>query len=148
MKKSKSAPKSSKKPKKVQKHASKPKTHVKAAKVKSMASKAARQKQRPMGKHVSKERLSQLRRAQPPEVKDIASSARVEIDALKENLQPHYTFIEQEVEVPKAPIILDKVYLQRLSFEIAGIRSALERMNKQLDKLERELSVASKSGED
>ena len=46
----------------------------------------------------------------------------------------------QEVVMPKAPVVLDKVYLQSISFEIAAMRSAMDRIGRQLDKLERELN--------
>ncbi|MEM3399215.1 MAG: hypothetical protein QXP42_00075 [Candidatus Micrarchaeia archaeon] len=42
------------------------------------------------------------------------------------------------IELPK-PKIPDKVYLQTISFEIAGIRRGIEKMNKQLQALEEKL---------
>jgi hypothetical protein len=45
----------------------------------------------------------------------------------------------QEVSMPKPPIVFDKVYLQSMNYEMASMRSALERISKQLDKLDREL---------
>lgn len=72
--------------------------------------------------------------------RDIPSKARDEIESLKMSMQPHFTTVEHEVEVPRATQVMDKVYLQRISFEIAGIRQAIERMNKQLSRLESELS--------
>ena len=46
----------------------------------------------------------------------------------------------QEVVLPKPTIVFDKVYLQSIKFEIAGIRQTIERVSRQLDKLEKELS--------
>ncbi|MEM4348542.1 MAG: hypothetical protein QXN37_03160 [Candidatus Anstonellaceae archaeon] len=46
----------------------------------------------------------------------------------------------KEVTLPKPQIVLDKVYLQSIKFEIAGIRQTMERVSRQLDKLEKELS--------
>jgi hypothetical protein len=46
----------------------------------------------------------------------------------------------QEVVLPKPTIVFDKVYLQSIKFEIAGIRQTMERVSRQLDKLEKELS--------
>ena len=46
----------------------------------------------------------------------------------------------QEVALPKPTIVFDKVYLQSIKFEIAGIRQTMERVSRQLDKLERELT--------
>lgn len=45
----------------------------------------------------------------------------------------------QEVVLPKPTIVFDKVYLQGIKFEIAGIRQTMERVSRQLDKLEKEL---------
>ena len=45
----------------------------------------------------------------------------------------------QEVMLPKPSIIFDKVYLQSIKFEVAGIRQTMERVSRQLDKLEKEL---------
>lgn len=47
--------------------------------------------------------------------------------------------LQQEVNLPKPPIVFDKVYLQSMKYEMASMRSALERISKQLDKLEKEL---------
>ena len=46
----------------------------------------------------------------------------------------------QEVMLPKPTIVIDKVYLQSIKFEIAGIRQTMERVSRQLDKLEKELT--------
>ena len=46
----------------------------------------------------------------------------------------------QEVLLPKPTIVIDKVYLQSIKFEIAGIRQTMERVSRQLDKLEKELT--------
>jgi len=46
----------------------------------------------------------------------------------------------QEVALPKPTIVFDKVYLQSIKFEIAGIRQTMERVSRQLDKLEKELT--------
>ena len=75
--------------------------------------------------------------------RDVPSKARDEIESLKMSMQPHFTTVEHEVELPRATQVMDKVYLQRISFEIAGIRQAIERMNKQLARLESELSGGS-----
>jgi len=46
----------------------------------------------------------------------------------------------EEVQLAKPTIVFDKVYLQSIKFEIAGIRQAMERVSRQLDKLEKELT--------
>lgn len=45
----------------------------------------------------------------------------------------------QEVSLPRPTIVFDKIYLQSIKFEIAGIRQTMERVSRQLDKLEKEL---------
>jgi len=52
-----------------------------------------------------------------------------------------------EVSPRRAPMVLDKVYLQSMSFEMASMRQALDRIGLQLDKLERELSAHREGGE-
>ncbi|MBM3229838.1 hypothetical protein FJZ26_05380 [Candidatus Parvarchaeota archaeon] len=142
MKKPNSSKKSIKKSKPAQK---KPKL-AKRAQKKAMPKKkphSAQPRKRASGMHVVSSKANMPRMVKQIEAKDVSSSVRESIDQLKGSLQPHYTYVETEVEVPKAPVILDKVYLQRISFEISGIRQALERMNKQLDKLEDELQALS-----
>ncbi|MCX6769718.1 MAG: hypothetical protein NT051_03490 [Candidatus Micrarchaeota archaeon] len=46
----------------------------------------------------------------------------------------------QEVSLIKPTIVFDKVYLQSIKFEIAGIRQTMERVSRQLDRLEKALS--------
>ncbi|MEM3362080.1 MAG: hypothetical protein QXV83_01985 [Candidatus Anstonellaceae archaeon] len=46
-----------------------------------------------------------------------------------------------EIEVRKTPFVLDKVYLQSITFEIASMRQALDRIGQKLDKLEKELAA-------
>ncbi|MFA5106058.1 MAG: hypothetical protein WC506_03800 [Candidatus Micrarchaeia archaeon] len=81
-------------------------------------------------------------RKQKMTYRDIPTRARDEIESLKMSMQPHFTTVEHEVELPRATQVMDKVYLQRISFEISGIRQAIERMNKQLSRLESELGGA------
>ncbi|MEM4389765.1 MAG: hypothetical protein QXG98_03805 [Candidatus Micrarchaeia archaeon] len=40
-----------------------------------------------------------------------------------------------------APLLSDRVFLQNISFEIAGMRRTLERISQQLDMLERQLAL-------
>ncbi|HQT44374.1 MAG TPA: hypothetical protein PLO51_00190 [Candidatus Micrarchaeota archaeon] len=75
--------------------------------------------------------------------RDVPSRARNEIDSLKMSMQPHFMTVEHEADMPRTTQVMDKVYLQRISFEIAGIRQAIERMNKQLSRLETELTEMS-----
>ncbi|MDE1798350.1 MAG: hypothetical protein KGH63_03010 [Candidatus Micrarchaeota archaeon] len=68
-----------------------------------------------------------------------ATSARVQssMDQLKVEMAPEPP---QEVAMPKPAIVFDKVYLQTITYEMASMRQALDRIGRQLDKLERELN--------
>jgi len=68
-------------------------------------------------------------------------SRRVEdsVNFIKEEAVPAPAPL-QEVAMPKPQIVIDKVYLQSIKFEIAGIRQTMERVSRQLDKLEKELT--------
>ncbi|MFN3909842.1 MAG: hypothetical protein ACK4J0_01240 [Candidatus Anstonellaceae archaeon] len=46
-----------------------------------------------------------------------------------------------EIEIRKTPFVLDKIYLQSITFEIASMRQALDRIGQKLDKLEKELAA-------
>ncbi|MEM2963368.1 MAG: hypothetical protein QXW70_03745 [Candidatus Anstonellales archaeon] len=67
-------------------------------------------------------------------VSRIPESVQRSVDTIKEQTQEVY------VERPVPRIVFDKVYLQNVQYEISGIRGALERISRQLDKLEKELS--------
>ena len=73
----------------------------------------------------------------PAHIPTVAPAVQASLDDIKSemDLTPR-----QEVVMPKAPVVLDKVYLQSISFEIAAMRSAMDRIGRQLDKLERELN--------
>lgn len=45
----------------------------------------------------------------------------------------------QEYSVPPMSPVMDKVFLQTISYEIAGIRRAMERVSHQLDQVEKQL---------
>ncbi len=73
----------------------------------------------------------------PAHIPAVSAAVQNSLDDIKSemDLTPR-----QEVVMPKAPVVLDKVYLQSISFEIAAMRSAMDRIGRQLDKLERELN--------
>ncbi len=73
----------------------------------------------------------------PAHIPNVPAAVQSSLDDIKSemDLTPR-----QEVVMPKAPVVLDKVYLQSISFEIAAMRSAMDRIGRQLDKLERELN--------
>jgi hypothetical protein len=62
------------------------------------------------------------------------------VNLIKEEAVPQQMMAGQEVQLAKPTIVFDKVYLQGIKFEIAGIRSTMERVSRQLDRLEKELS--------
>jgi len=45
-----------------------------------------------------------------------------------------------EVSMQRPTVVFDKVYLQSIKFEVASIRQTMERVSRQLDKLEKELT--------
>ena len=75
-------------------------------------------------------------------------SREPEIPVVSRKVEDSVNYIKTETEVapievnlPKPTIVFDKVYLQSIKFEIAGIRQTMERISRQLDKLEKELSA-------
>ncbi|PIT84638.1 hypothetical protein COU37_01800 [Candidatus Micrarchaeota archaeon CG10_big_fil_rev_8_21_14_0_10_45_29] len=82
----------------------------------------------------------------PPSV---SRAVRESLEAIKSDLSEGEDIkIHREVEIKKPPLVLDKVYLQSMSFEMASMRQALDRIGRQLDKLERELNAHRNGGED
>jgi hypothetical protein len=73
-----------------------------------------------------------------PSSKSLPARVEESIQALKDEV--HMPAPPVEIELPKAPIVFDKVYLQNIQFEISSIRQLMERVSRQLDKLEKELS--------
>jgi hypothetical protein len=100
------------------------------------ARKAAKKGGKPKpSRHAAHEHAAPAREHVIPEV-----SRRVEdsVNLIKEEAAPAPPM--QEVALPKPQIVFDKIYLQSIKFEIAGIRQTMERVSRQLDKLEKELS--------
>ncbi len=85
--------------------------------------------------HVLHAHFAPVREVAIPEV-----SRKVEdsVNLIKEEAAPVPPM--QEVALPKPQIVFDKIYLQSIKFEIAGIRQTMERVSRQLDKMERELT--------
>jgi len=90
--------------------------------------KEARKMMRSEGKKEGKKKA-----AAPAPPARISESLQKSIDNVKADAHEIY------VEAPKPKIVFDKVYLQNIQYDISGMRSALERMSKQLDRLEKEL---------
>jgi hypothetical protein len=78
------------------------------------------------------------RKDAPPHIPDMPAAVEAGLLELKAEVQPK-PLIHTEVMMQKPPIVFDKVYLQSMTYEIASMRSAMDRISKQLDKLEREL---------
>jgi len=88
--------------------------------------------------------------SQEVEVPKISQSVKRSLDEIKSEISIPRAVVDSapsEVSVGRAPLVLDKVYLQSMSFEMASMRQALDRIGRQLDKLERELS-AHRNGEE
>ncbi len=108
------------------------------------AAKAAKSSKKPSkgGKHSFSpaEKVEHFREPHIPEV-----SRRVEdsVNLIKEEISPT-PLPAQEVAMPRPTIVIDKVYLQSIKFEVAGIRQTMERVSRQLDKLEKELTSHAK----
>lgn len=73
-----------------------------------------------------------------PKIPEVSAEVEQGMLELKAEISPK-PIIHQEVVMQKPPIVFDKVYLQSMTYEIASMRSALDRISKQLDKLDREL---------
>lgn len=69
-------------------------------------------------------------------VPKVAPAVQASLDEIKTEME----MPRQEVSLPKPTVVMDKVYLQSISFEIAAMRSAMDRIGRQLDKLEKELN--------
>jgi hypothetical protein len=70
-----------------------------------------------------------------PEPAPVSARVEASVNELKDEVQR----IEVAASARPAQIVFDKVYLQRFSYEIASMRQAMERISRQLDKLEKEL---------
>jgi len=69
--------------------------------------------------------------------KSLPSRVEASLHTIKDEV--HTPAPPVEVDLPKAPVVFDKIYLQNIQFEIMSIRQMMERISRQLDKLEREL---------
>ena len=71
-----------------------------------------------------------------PALPRVAPAVQASLDEIKTEME----LPRQEISMPKPTVVMDKVYLQSISFEIAAMRSAMDRIGRQLDKLEKELN--------
>lgn len=81
-------------------------------------------------------------KSKPARAASVSSKVQESLAELKSEMQVPAPPPEpaHEVAMPKAPIVFDKVYLQTITYEMASMRQALDRIGRQLDKLEKELS--------
>ncbi|MFH1286021.1 MAG: hypothetical protein ABIH99_05565 [Candidatus Micrarchaeota archaeon] len=88
-------------------------------------------------------------------IKDVKKEIKQELKTAMKTEESTKT-IFRELPRPPAPAIIapspspimDRVYLQTVSFEIAGIRKSMERISKQLDELEKQIASKGKARED
>lgn len=126
-------------------------TAAKKKKTKTAKSKSAKkttEAKKPASKKSTKKTASKTRDLEPSPV-SVPESVQNSLDELKAEMEgtsaPEQV---QEVAPKKPPMVLDKVYLQSMSFEMASMRQALDRIGRQLDKLERELSNHRQGGDE
>jgi len=75
-----------------------------------------------------------------PVIPEVSRKVEDSVNFIKESAPLSPPAPMQEVSLPKPTIVFDKIYLQSIKFEIAGIRQTMERVSRQLDKLDKELS--------
>lgn len=126
---------------------SSPSHKKKAAKSKSKpAKKATKPKPKPKSKprpkamkaHARPHKAKPVHHHHEPEIPSIPKRIEDSLNVIKEEVAAPVQY--QEVEMPKPTVVFDKVYLQSIKYEIAGIRQAMERVSRQLDRLEEELA--------
>jgi hypothetical protein len=96
----------------------------------ALEQKAAAKKQKQAAKAAIKE--------SPIQPKPVSEEVKSSLDEIKAEIGMEAK--HEEVQLPKPTVVLDKVYLQSISFEIAAMRSAMDRIGRQLDRLEKELN--------
>jgi hypothetical protein len=114
----------------------------KAKKIKSVKKQKPTKKIKKQKIKVSKKVLKEQEK-QMPQVdvtKRISQTVQESLNQIKNEMLEKEKPV-QEIEVRKTPYVLDKVYLQSITFEIASMRQALDRIGQKLDKLEKELAA-------
>jgi hypothetical protein len=77
--------------------------------------------------------------AREPVIPEVSRKIEDSVNLIKDEAPVAPMAPMQEVPMAKPTVVFDKVYLQSIKFEIAGIRQTMERVSRQLDKLEKEL---------
>ncbi|VVC02223.1 Uncharacterised protein [uncultured archaeon] len=111
---------------------------IKAARamMKKQEKAAGKKPSKPPASKVSISQAVQAEPAREPEIPAVSRKVEESVNYIKEQAD----IVPEEVSLPKPTIVFDKVYLQSIKFEIAGIRQTMERVSRQLDKLEKTLS--------
>ncbi|MCX6773328.1 MAG: hypothetical protein NTV88_06215 [Candidatus Micrarchaeota archaeon] len=73
------------------------------------------------------------------EIPVVSKKVEDSVNLIKDDVIPIPPMQLQEVSMAKPQVVFDKVYLQSIKYDIAGIRQTMERVSRQLDKLEKEL---------
>lgn len=111
---------------------------IKAARgmMKKQEKAAGKKPSKPSGKKVSISQAVAVQQYREPEIPVVSRKVEDSVNFIKQEADA----MPVEVSLPKPTIVFDKVYLQSIKYEIAGIRQAMERVSRQLDKLEKTLS--------
>ena len=109
------------------------------------AAKASKSQKKPSkgGKHDISP-ASKVEHYREPAIPEVSRKVEESVNMIKAQEEYAPAAPVQEVALPKPTIVFDKVYLQSIKFEIAGIRQTMERVSRQLDKLEKELTTHGK----
>lgn len=76
--------------------------------------------------------------AREPEIHPVSRKVEESVNMIKEEVIEAAPITEVALQRPT--VVFDKVYLQSIKFEVASIRQTMERVSRQLDKLEKELT--------
>ena len=109
----------------------------KSAKKAAKPSKAA--KHGKAAKHAPAPRHEPVHHVREPEIPEVSKKVEDSVNLIKDEVVPIPPQQLQEVSMAKPQVVFDKVYLQSIKYDIAGIRQTMERVSRQLDKLEKEL---------
>lgn len=91
---------------------------------------------KPSEKKVSIAQAVMAEQHHEPVIPVVSRKVEESVNYIKEQAEP----VPEEVVLAKPTIVFDKVYLQSIKYEIAGIRQTMERVSRQLDKLEKTLT--------
>lgn len=96
------------------------------------------EKAAPKAAKPSKHEREAAKPAREPEVHPVSRKVEESVNMIKEEVIEAAPITEVALQRPT--VVFDKVYLQSIKFEVASIRQTMERVSRQLDKLEKELT--------